>query len=169
MTDPIEINIQDSVEKQKLLYDLTYKQWENFFSNLPEINRGRITGMIPVYAVTIAFIPTFLKVIIHESDVELLSLLALISLLFLTLSIFCAAKVLYVKIMPTFNPSELGKAIANKTLLSTYKNVIHHLDTINVEILKIHQRMATFYQLAFISFFVSIIAGIIAYSIVFLR
>ena len=171
MEDKKVITEEEKVEKQKLLYDLSYKQYSNFYNELPDLIRERVVKLMPLYAAVLGFAPLlFIEVFASYNSCKCLPLIfSILSSGVYILSVYFAATIYMTKSFATFTPGSLKDEIQKEdvSIELSYKIVVKHLIGINKKNEGTFTTMSRAFKWSFISFFVSVILGIITYTIVF--
>ena len=170
-TDSQRVPEEHKIEKQKLLYDLAYKQWENYYREIPESLRDRSAKLIAPVTAAFVFIPTLIDKIIKSnlpsSGIYLLSFISAIAILLLICSVKFFSEILNTKEFFAPTPSELRDVVEDEdmTLEVAYRNVVNHLLDSAKDNKPLAKSMAKKYKWAFNCFLIAVVIGITLYIV----
>jgi hypothetical protein len=160
----------DKIEKQKLLYDLSYKQFETHYREIPESLRDRIIKLFPLFSAVFLFIPALIEKIVASKLAPVafyfVSFFSGIAVVAFIAAIVFAVRLIYTKKFYFHSPPKIRSVIQDEgmELEIAYKNVVQHLISAAEDNEAIHKQMASHFEKAIVLFFVAVGIGTILYT-----
>jgi hypothetical protein len=171
-------SINQNVEKQKVLYDLAYKQWDNTYNVLPEQFRDKTFKLVTIYTAVSVLLPQFVtsvswcvKLSLSSCSfvnhcIGLLSALgSIFAVVFLIRAYVHAYNTIKVRRFEAYTTSEFRAFVDNEDddLLRIYKIAAQHLIEITKKNMKECGELVDQYRKSYSCFYLGFAAGIVSY------